>query len=96
MSHPPRHERVHGAPLVSKMIGSPPGYIGYGEGGQLTEKVRRILQCPAARREKAHPDVYHMLPRFWKTGGSPTPRAERFLSTPSPLRPEHREEESPE
>ena len=48
---------------VSKLIGSPPGYIGYGEGGLLTEKVRRqpysVLLFDEI--EKAHPDVYHLL-----------------------------------
>ena len=39
---------------VSKMIGSPPGYVGYEEGGQLSEKVRRKI-------EKAHPDVFNIL-----------------------------------
>ena len=48
---------------VSKMIGSPPGYVGYDEGGQLTEKVRRkpysvILMDEI---EKAHPDVFNIL-----------------------------------
>ena len=48
---------------VSKLIGSPPGYIGYGEGGQLTERVRRqpysVLLFDEI--EKAHPDVFHLL-----------------------------------
>lgn len=48
---------------VSKLIGSPPGYIGYDDGGQLTEKIRRrpysvILMDEI---EKAHPDVFNML-----------------------------------
>ncbi len=48
---------------VSRMIGSPPGYVGYGEGGQLTELVRRqpynvIL---LDELEKAHPDVFNVL-----------------------------------
>lgn len=48
---------------VSKLIGSPPGYVGYDDAGQLTEKVRRkpysvILMDEI---EKAHPDVYNML-----------------------------------
>ncbi|HXV59388.1 MAG TPA: ATP-dependent Clp protease ATP-binding subunit [Vicinamibacteria bacterium] len=55
---------------VSKMIGSPPGYIGYGEGGQLTEKVRRnpysVLLLDEI--EKAHPDVYHMLLQILEEG----------------------------
>ncbi|NDJ18427.1 ATP-dependent Clp protease ATP-binding subunit [Myxacorys almedinensis] len=48
---------------VSKLIGSPPGYIGYDEGGQLTEAVRRhpytVLLLDEI--EKAHPDVFNML-----------------------------------
>ena len=48
---------------VSKLIGSPPGYVGYDEGGQLTEKVRRkpysIILFDEI--EKAHPDVFNML-----------------------------------
>ena len=55
---------------VSKMIGSPPGYIGYGEGGQLTEKVRRspysVLLLDEI--EKAHPDVYHLLLQILEDG----------------------------
>ena len=55
---------------VSKMIGSPPGYVGYGEGGQLTEKVRRnpysVLLLDEI--EKAHPDVYHMLLQILEEG----------------------------
>jgi ATP-dependent Clp protease ATP-binding subunit ClpC len=48
---------------VSKLIGSPPGYVGYNEGGQLTEAVRRkpytVLLFDEI--EKAHPDVFNML-----------------------------------
>ena len=48
---------------VSKLIGSPPGYVGYDEGGQLTEKVRRrpysVLLFDEI--EKAHPDVFNVL-----------------------------------
>ena len=55
---------------VSKMVGSPPGYIGYGEGGQLTEQVRRnpysVLLLDEI--EKAHPDVYHMLLQILEDG----------------------------
>jgi ATP-dependent Clp protease ATP-binding subunit ClpC len=48
---------------VSRMIGSPPGYIGYGEGGQLSEKVRRHPYSVVLfdEIEKAHPDVFGML-----------------------------------
>ena len=48
---------------VSKIIGSPPGYVGYDEAGQLTEKVRRrpysVLLFDEI--EKAHPDVMNIL-----------------------------------
>lgn len=48
---------------VSKLIGSPPGYIGYGEGGQLTEKVKHQPYSIVLfdEFEKAHPDVYNVL-----------------------------------
>lgn len=48
---------------VSKLVGSPPGYIGYDEGGQLTEKVRRHPYSVILfdEIEKAHPDVFNML-----------------------------------
>ncbi|MDR1640583.1 MAG: ATP-dependent Clp protease ATP-binding subunit [Clostridiales bacterium] len=48
---------------VSKLIGSPPGYIGYDEGGQLTEKVRRKPYSVILfdEIEKAHPDVFNIL-----------------------------------
>lgn len=48
---------------VSKLIGAPPGYVGYDEGGQLTEKVRRKPYSVILldEIEKAHPDVFNML-----------------------------------
>lgn len=48
---------------VSRLIGAPPGYVGYEEGGQLTEKVRRKPYSVILldEIEKAHPDVYNML-----------------------------------
>ncbi len=48
---------------VSRLVGAPPGYIGYEEGGQLTEKVRRRPYSVVLldEIEKAHPDVYHIL-----------------------------------
>lgn len=48
---------------VSKLIGSPPGYVGYEEGGQLSEKIRRKPYSVVLfdEIEKAHPDVFHML-----------------------------------
>ncbi len=48
---------------VSRLVGAPPGYIGYEEGGQLTEKVRRRPYAVVLldEIEKAHPDVFHIL-----------------------------------
>ena len=48
---------------VSRLIGSPPGYVGHGEGGELTERVRRRPYSVILfdEIEKAHPDVMHML-----------------------------------
>ncbi len=48
---------------VSRLIGAPPGYVGYEEGGQLSEKVRRKPYCVVLldEIEKAHPDVYSLL-----------------------------------
>ncbi len=48
---------------VSRLIGAPPGYVGYEEGGQLTEKVRRKPYSVVLldEIEKAHPDVFHIL-----------------------------------
>ncbi|MBO5953946.1 MAG: ATP-dependent Clp protease ATP-binding subunit [Oscillospiraceae bacterium] len=48
---------------VSKLIGSPPGYVGYDEAGQLTEKIRRRPYCVVLfdEIEKAHPDVLNIL-----------------------------------
>ena len=48
---------------VSKLIGSPPGYVGYEEGGQLTERVKRAPYSVILldEIEKAHPDIYNIL-----------------------------------
>jgi ATP-dependent Clp protease ATP-binding subunit ClpC len=55
---------------VSKLIGSPPGYVGHEEGGQLTEKVKRnpysVLLLDEI--EKAHPDVYNILLQVFEDG----------------------------
>ena len=58
-----RHERVHGEAHRVRLIGSPPGYVGYDEGGQLTEAVRRRPYSVVLfdEIEKAHPDVFNML-----------------------------------
>ena len=48
---------------ISRLIGAPPGYVGYEEGGQLTEKIRRKPYAVVLldEIEKAHPDVFNML-----------------------------------
>ena len=55
---------------VSRMIGSPPGYVGYDEGGQLTEKVRRRPYSVVLldEIEKAHPDVFNILLQILEDG----------------------------
>jgi len=55
---------------VSKLIGAPPGYIGYDQGGQLTEKVRRKPYSVILldEIEKAHPDVFNMLLQIMEDG----------------------------
>jgi ATP-dependent Clp protease ATP-binding subunit ClpC len=55
---------------VSKLIGSPPGYVGYGEGGQLTEAVRRQPYSVVLfdEIEKAHPDVFNLLLQLLEDG----------------------------
>lgn len=55
---------------VSKLIGAPPGYVGYDEGGQLTEKVRRRPYSVILldEIEKAHPDVFNMLLQILEDG----------------------------
>jgi ATP-dependent Clp protease ATP-binding subunit ClpC len=55
---------------VSRLIGSPPGYVGYEEGGQLTETVRRKPYCVVLfdEIEKAHPDVVQLLLQVFEDG----------------------------
>lgn len=55
---------------VSKLIGSPPGYVGYDEGGQLTEAVRRKPYSVVLfdEIEKAHPDVFNLLLQILEDG----------------------------
>ncbi len=55
---------------TSKLIGSPPGYVGYGEGGQLTEKIRRKPYSVVLfdEIEKAHPDVWSLLLQILEDG----------------------------
>src|SRR6188768_1390757 len=55
---------------VSRLVGSPPGYVGYDEGGQLTEAVRRKPYCVLLldEIEKAHPDVFNILLQILEDG----------------------------
>lgn len=55
---------------VSRLVGAPPGYIGYEEGGQLTEAVRRRSYCVILldEIEKAHPEVFNMLLQIMEDG----------------------------
>ncbi len=55
---------------ISRLIGAPPGYVGYEEGGQLTEKIRRRPYAVVLldEIEKAHPDVYNMLLQIMEEG----------------------------
>ncbi len=55
---------------VSRLVGSPPGYVGHGEGGELTERVRRHPYSVVLfdEIEKAHPDVMHMLLQILEEG----------------------------
>jgi hypothetical protein len=63
---------------VSRMIGTPPGYIGYDEGGQLTEAVRRRTYCVVLfdEIEKAHHDVFKGTP-----GTNDSPERETTAAT---------------
>lgn len=55
---------------VSRLVGAPPGYVGYEEGGQLTEKVRRKPYSVVLldEIEKAHPDVFNILLQVFDDG----------------------------
>jgi ATP-dependent Clp protease ATP-binding subunit ClpC len=55
---------------VARLVGAPPGYVGYDEGGQLTEAVRRNPYCVILldEIEKAHPDVYNILLQIFDDG----------------------------
>lgn len=55
---------------VSKLIGSPPGYVGYNEGGQLTERVRKRPYCVLLfdEIEKAHTDIFNILLQIFEDG----------------------------
>ena len=66
---------------VSRMVGSPPGYVGYEEGGQLSEKVRRNPYSVVLfdEIEKASPEVFNILLQVLDDGHM-TGRAERLIS----------------
>ena len=65
-----RHVRIHGEVLRLPAVGSPPGYVGYEEGGQLTEQVRRRPYAVILfdEVEKAHPDVIQLLLQILEDG----------------------------
>jgi ATP-dependent Clp protease ATP-binding subunit ClpC len=55
---------------VSKLIGAPPGYVGYGEGGILTEAIRKqpFTVVLLDEIEKAHPDIFNILLQLFEDG----------------------------
>ena len=67
---------------VSRLIGAPPGYVGYDQGGQLTEAVRRRPYAVVLldEVEKAHPDVFNVLLQLLDDGASPMARVARSTS----------------
>ena len=67
---PDRHVRVHGEARRRRLIGAPPGYVGYDEGGQLTEAVRRRPYAVILldEIEKAHPDAFNVLLQIMDDG----------------------------
>jgi len=67
---------------VSRLVGAPPGYVGYEEGGQLTEKVRRKPYSVVLldEIEKAHPDVFNILLQVLDDGILTTASAGALIS----------------
>ena len=67
---------------VSRLVGSPPGYVGYEEGGQLTEAVRRkpFSWCSSTRSRRPTPTCSTRCCRSWRRAASPTARAARSTS----------------
>ena len=55
---------------MSRLIGAPPGYVGYEEGGELTEKIRRNPYSVVLldEIEKGHPDLFHVLLQVFDEG----------------------------
>ena len=73
-------ERVHGAAHVSRLVGSPPGYVGYDDGGQLSEKVRRKPYSVVLLDEiEGHPDVFNILLQILEDGRLTDSTAHRGL-----------------
>ena len=70
IADPLRHVRVHRKGSVSKLIGSPPGIVGYEEGGQLTDReARPVLHHSSGRnRETASRDIYNILLQVFEDG----------------------------
>ena len=70
LDDPPRHVGVHGEAQRLASGRRPPGYIGYDDGGQLTDTVRRKSYCLILldEIEKAHPDVFNMLLQVFDDG----------------------------
>jgi len=64
---------------VARMVGAPPGYVGFEEGGQLTEQIRRRPYSVVLldEIEKAHPDVFNMLLQILDDGRLTDARAAR-------------------
>ena len=60
---PLRHVGIHGAPRVSRLIGAPPGYVGFDQGGLLTDAIDQHPHCVLLldEIEKAHPDLFNIL-----------------------------------
>jgi len=67
---------------VSRLVGAPPGYVGYDEGGQLTEAVRRRPYSVVLldEIEKAHSDVFHVLLQVLDDGRLTDGRGARWIS----------------
>ena len=82
---PHRHQRVRGEARRVAPRGAPPGYVGYDEGGQLTEAVRRRPYSVVLldELEKAHPDVFNILLQVLEDGGLTDEQAGRSTS-PTP------------
>ena len=68
---------------VSRLIGAPPGYVGYEEGGQLSERVRRKPYCVVLldEIEKAHPDIFNLLLQVMDEGTDSNGRTVDFKNT---------------